>query len=69
MPTVATNGTSIAFGDFRPYFIRDVLGVRFERSVDYAFANDLNTYRAILRTDGRLLDLTGAIATYKGGSA
>jgi HK97 family phage major capsid protein len=69
MPAVAIGGTSIAFGDFSPYFIRDVAGVRFERSVDYAFNADLNTYRAILRTDGRLLDLTGAIAVYKGGTA
>ncbi len=69
MPAVATNGTSIAFGDFSSYFIRDVLGVRFERSVDFAFDHDLNSYRAILRTDGRLLDTTGAIATYVGGTS
>lgn len=69
MPAVGTGGTSIAFGDFSPYFIRDVQGIRFERSVDYAFNTDLVTYRALLRTDGRLLDLTGAIAVYKGGTA
>ncbi len=69
MPAVAANGTSIAFGDFSPYFIRDVQGVRFERSLEYAFGNDLVSYRAVLRTDGRLLDTTGAIATYKCGTA
>ena len=69
MPASGTSATSVAFGDFSSYFIRDVAGIRFERSVDYAFANDLNTYRVLLRTDGRLLDLTGAIATYKGGTA
>jgi len=69
MPAVAVGGTSIAFGDFAAYFIRDVDGIRFERSVDYAFNTDLVTYRAIQRTDGRLLDTTGAIGTYKGGTA
>jgi HK97 family phage major capsid protein len=68
MPAVAVSGTSIAFGDFSTYFVRD-LGVRFERSLDYAFGNDLVTYRALLRTDGLLLDTTGSIATYKGGTA
>jgi HK97 family phage major capsid protein len=69
MPSAATSATSIAFGDFAAYFIRDVAGLRFERSVDYAFNTDLNTYRAILRTDGRLLDLTAPLAAYKGGTA
>ena len=68
MPTAGTAGTSILFGDFASYFIRDVDGIRFERSVDYAFNTDLLTYRAILRTDGRLLDKTGAIGCYVGGA-
>jgi HK97 family phage major capsid protein len=46
---------SIAFGDFSAY-IRDVRGVRFERSDDFAFGNDLVSFRAILRTDGDLVD-------------
>ena len=69
VPSSAVNATSILFGDFSPYFIRDVNGIRFERSVDYAFNTDLVTYRAILRTDGRLLDLTGAVGNYLGGTA
>jgi HK97 family phage major capsid protein len=69
MPAAGVGGTSIAFGDFSGYFIRDSGGVRFERSVDYAFNTDVVTYRAILRTDGRLLDKSGAIAVYKGGTA
>lgn len=69
VPTPASNATSIAFGDFSTYFIRDVAGLRFERSVDYAFNTDQVAYRALLRTDGDLLDLTGAIANYKGGTA
>lgn len=71
-PNVAALGSaavSIAFGDFSAYYIRDVAGIRLERSDDYAFANDLVTWRAALRTDGDLVDLTGAIKTYAGTAA
>ncbi len=68
MPAVGSNGTSIAFGDFSTYFIRQ-LPVRFERSVDAYFTTDMIAYRSIDRCDGLLLDQTGAIATYKCGTA
>lgn len=59
-PNVAAFGVTqkvMAFGDFSLYYlIRDVDTVRFERSDDFAFANDLITFRAILRTDGRVID-------------
>ena len=45
-------GTSLAFGMFRSYVIRDVGTMRFEASPDFAFNQDLMTYRAIMRTDG-----------------
>jgi HK97 family phage major capsid protein len=69
VPAAGTAATSIAFGDFSAYKIRDVGSLRFERSDDFAFNADLVTFRAILRTDGDLLDETGAIGTYKGGSS
>jgi HK97 family phage major capsid protein len=71
-PFVAATGTgvvSIAFGDFSTFYIRDVGSVRVERSDDYAFANDLITWRALLRTDSDLIDLTGAIKGFRGGTA
>jgi HK97 family phage major capsid protein len=68
VPNSGTSATSILFGDFSTYFIRE-LPVRFERSIDYAFANDMVAYRAVDRVDGTLLDLTGSIANYKGGTA
>lgn len=71
-PNVAALGTSsnsIAFGDFSTYYIRDVGSVRLESSTDYAFANDLVTYKGTLRTDADLIDLTGAIKVYRGGTA
>lgn len=71
-PNVAaagTNNLSVAFGDFSAYIIRDVGTVRFERSDEFAFDKDLVTFRCIFRTDGDLLDLTGAVKAYKGGTA
>jgi HK97 family phage major capsid protein len=58
----------IAFGDFGGYFIRDVTPIRFERSDDFAFGNDLVSFRAIYRTDGKLGD-TQSISVYQTASA
>jgi HK97 family phage major capsid protein len=71
-PNVAATGTgivSVAFGDFSTFYIRDVGAIRLERSDDYAFANDLVTWRALLRTDSDLIDLTGSIKAFRGGTA
>lgn len=66
MPAVALTGTgSVAFGDFSQFFVRMVGGIRFERSDDFLFDSDMVAYRAILRGDGALVDLTGAIKTFK----
>jgi HK97 family phage major capsid protein len=68
MPAIATGAKSIAFGDMSQFFIRLVGGVRFERSDDYAFANDLVTFRAILRADSVLVDQTGAVKHFIGAA-
>ena len=68
MATMAANAHSIAFGDFSLYYaIRDVDAVRFQRSDDFAFANDLVTFRAIIRTDARQLvnGAGGAVKFYR----
>lgn len=65
----AVDAKSVVFGDFSKYFIRDVSGVRVERSVDFAFQNDLITYRFIMRTDGDLIDTTGAVKHFVGGAS
>lgn len=65
MPAAATGAQSVAFGDFSQFFVRMVGGIRFERSDDFLFDSDMVAYRAILRGDGALVDLTGAIKTYK----
>lgn len=69
VPTAATSATSVAFGDFSAYVIRDVAGIRFERSDDYAFNQDLVTFRAIMRTGGVPVGSNGEWQVFKGGTA
>ena len=65
----ALSARSVLFGDFSAYFVRVVGGVRFERSDDFAFANDLVTYKAVVRGDGILVDQTGAVKHFIGNAA
>jgi HK97 family phage major capsid protein len=65
----AVSARSVLFGDFSTYFVRRVRGVRFERSDEFAFANDLVTFRVLLRADGRLMDTTGAVKCFVGGAS
>jgi len=60
----AASAESIFFGDWAAYFVRYAGGIRFERSDDFAFGNDLVSFRAILRADAALVDLTGAIKSF-----
>ena len=60
-PDLAAWGTAAStytmlFGDVNmAYTIRDVGSVRFERSDDFAFDKDLITFRAVIRTDGKVM--------------
>jgi HK97 family phage major capsid protein len=53
---LASNARVMAYGDFSAYFIHHVGGVIFERSDDYAFNQDLATFRANWWVDGDLMD-------------
>jgi len=65
MAVMAANANSVAFGDFSKYYaIRDVREIAFERSDDFAFANDLVSFRAIFRTDGKQI-INGSAAAVK----
>lgn len=64
VPAVGVSAKSVVFGDFSQYFVRLAGGIRFERSDDYAFNTDLVTFRALMRADATLVDLTGAIKYY-----
>lgn len=56
-PAIALNAITVAFGDWKQaYALRMAGGVRFARSDDFAFANDLSTFRASVRIDGKVID-------------
>lgn len=65
----ALSARSVLFGDVSQYFVRMVNGIRFERSDDFAFNTDLVTYRCIVRADGDLVDVTGAVKAFAGGAS
>lgn len=55
MAAIGTGVKSVLFGDFGAYHTRIVgTGVEVARSDDFAFANDLVTFRATIRLDGAL---------------
>ena len=66
---VALSAKSVLFGDISRYFVRLAGGVRFERSDDYAFGNDLVSFRCLVRGDGLLVDQTGAVKYFQGGAS
>ena len=51
----ATSAKSVIFGHLPSYYVRTVGGLRLDRSDDYAFQNDLITFRATMRVDGNLI--------------
>lgn len=70
-PDLAAAGTgakSVLFGHLPSYFVRMAGPIRFDRSDDYAFANDLVTFRATVRIDGDLPQ-TDAVKFFQGGTA
>ncbi len=67
--TPAANAKSVVFGDMSQYFVRLAGGIRFERSDDFAFGNDLVTFRALMRADAALVDLTGAVKVFQHNAA
>ncbi|HEY7824738.1 MAG TPA: phage major capsid protein, partial [Acidimicrobiia bacterium] len=55
MAAVGTSAKSVLFGDLGAYHTRIVgTGIEVARSDDFAFANDLVTFRANIRLDGAL---------------
>jgi HK97 family phage major capsid protein len=65
MPAAANAAEYIAFGAMDRYFIRIVNGIRFERSDEFRFQNDLIAFRCIVRLDGAVID-TAAVKTFVG---
>jgi HK97 family phage major capsid protein len=68
MPAIGAGNKSFLFGDFSQYFVRLVGGIRFERSDDFQFGNDLVTFRALIRGDGNLAD-PNSLRAFQGGAS
>mgnify|MGYP000479288364 FL=1 len=66
---VALSAKSVLFGDPMAYLLRLVGGVRFERDDSVGFKSDVVTFKAVLRADGGLKDLTGAVKFFQGNAA
>lgn len=64
MPDPAASAKSILFGDFSAYFIRDVGQLTIRRSDEIYIATDEIGFFGLHRTDGKLIDLTGAVKHY-----
>lgn len=56
VPAMANTNKSILFGAFERYFIRIVNGIRYERSEDFGFQNDVSSFRCVIRLDAALAD-------------
>jgi len=68
MADPATSAKSVIFGNLPSYFVRQVGGLRLDRSDDFAFQNDLVTFRATMRVDGNLIQ-TSHVKYFAGGAS
>lgn len=55
MASIGSANKSVIFGHLPSYYVRQVGGIRLDRSDDFAFSNDLITFRANIRLDGNLI--------------
>jgi len=68
MPSPALNAKSLAVGDLKSLYIRNAGGLQIDRSDEYAFGNDLSTWRATWRTDAALIQKAN-IKLFRGGAS
>jgi len=68
MPNPGLGNTSLACGDLKSLYIRNVGGLQVDRSDDYAFGNSLATWRATWRLDSALVQKSN-IKLFKGGAS
>jgi len=68
MPNPGIGANSVAVGDLKSLYIRNAAGLQVDRSDDYAFGNDLATWRATWRIDGALVQKAN-IKKFKGGAS
>ena len=68
MPSPGSAVNSLAVGDLKSIYIRNAGGLQVDRSDDFAFGNDLATWRATWRLDSALVQ-TANIKKFKGGAS
>jgi HK97 family phage major capsid protein len=57
LATIGANAKIGIYGDLKAgYLVRTVGGIRADVSPDFAFLNDLVTWRFIMRADGDIID-------------
>lgn len=69
MASPALSAKSVLFGHFPSYFCREASGLDVAVSDDFAFDYSVRTFRVQLRTDGLLVDQTGAVKHFVGGAS
>jgi HK97 family phage major capsid protein len=68
MPSTGVGNVSLAVGDLKSVLIRQAGGFIVDMSSDYAFGNDLLSYRATQRLDSALIQKSN-IKLFKGGAS
>ena len=68
MPSPGLGVNSLAAGDLKALYIRNAGGLQVDRSDDFAFGNDLATWRSTWRLDSALIQ-TANIKKFKGGAS
>ena len=68
MADPAVSAKSVIFGHLPSHFVRTVGGLRLDRSDDYAFQNDLISFRATYRVDSNLIQ-TSHVKYFAGGAS
>jgi HK97 family phage major capsid protein len=68
MPNPGLNANSLAVGDLKSLYVRNAGGLQVDRSDDFAFGNDLATWRATWRIDSALVQRAN-IRKFRGGAS
>lgn len=70
MPVMAANARSVAFGDFSKYIIRDVMQVQLFRMTDSKYTEKGQVgFLAFMRCGGNMIDVGGAVKTFRNAAA
>ena len=68
MASAASAAKPVIFGNLPSYYVRQVGGLKLDRSDDFAFSSDLVTFRATFRVDGNLIQ-TSQVKYYKSANS